>query len=221
MNQIFRKKFINDLSRHLYLNNRIVRFKGTNLPTTNSKNVQELIVDTRSTLGEQALHIPPRKLRIFHRTDDYIWGNWSQEKLHQIDINEYKNQSPVNITRRLEKFLIKKSMEEISKLVAMDGFSFNSIAKSNNIQTNLQVQKGKYDKLPPTSSNGVKNMIENIASADETDEEIETNDIEEDSADEAEPSQQDMILQTHLAHENACFPLPKPEFEKVLKKVRK
>ncbi|OAF71944.1 hypothetical protein A3Q56_00265 [Intoshia linei] len=29
------------------------------------------------------------------------------------------------------------------------------------IQTNLQVQKGKYDKLPPTSSNGVKNMVMN------------------------------------------------------------
>ncbi|OAF67433.1 hypothetical protein A3Q56_04835, partial [Intoshia linei] len=52
----------------------------------------------------------------------------------------------------------------------------------------------------------------NIASADETDEESEKNDIEKDSADEAEPSQQDMILQTDLAHENACFPPPKPEF---------
>ena len=35
---------------------------------------------------------------------------------------------------------------------------------------------------------------ENIASADETDKESEENDIEEDSADEAELSQQDMIL---------------------------
>ena len=63
--------------------------------------------------------------------------------------------------------------------------------------------------------------IENIASANEDDEESEENDLEEDSADEAEPSQQDMIIQTDLAHENACFPSPKPEFEKVLKKVRK
>ncbi|CAI9731260.1 Hypothetical predicted protein [Octopus vulgaris] len=48
--------------------------------------------------------------------------------------------------------------EEVSKLAAMDGFSFNSIAKSNFIQRNLHSQRDKYDKLQPTSANGVRNM---------------------------------------------------------------
>ncbi|CAI9716704.1 protein mono-ADP-ribosyltransferase PARP14-like [Octopus vulgaris] len=48
--------------------------------------------------------------------------------------------------------------EDVSKLAAMDGFSFNSIAKSDFIQRILHSQRGKYDKLQPTSANGVRNM---------------------------------------------------------------
>ncbi|CAI9728541.1 Hypothetical predicted protein [Octopus vulgaris] len=48
--------------------------------------------------------------------------------------------------------------EEVSKLAAMDGFSFNSIAKSDFIQRNLHSQRGKDDKLQPTTANGVRNM---------------------------------------------------------------
>lgn len=73
-------------------------------------------------------------------------------KIHQININQDANQPPpVKMTRIMEDFLTKKSMEEeISNLAATDGFSFNSIAKSSFIQTNLHDQRGKYDKLPPT-----------------------------------------------------------------------
>ncbi|CAI9723312.1 Hypothetical predicted protein [Octopus vulgaris] len=52
-------------------------------------------------------------------------------------------------------------MEEVSKLAAMDGFSFNSIAKSDFIQRNHHSQRGKYDKLQPPSANGVRNMVMN------------------------------------------------------------
>ncbi|CAI9737666.1 Hypothetical predicted protein [Octopus vulgaris] len=48
--------------------------------------------------------------------------------------------------------------EKVSKLAAMDGFSFNSIAKSDFIQRNLHSQRGKYDKLQPASANRVRNM---------------------------------------------------------------
>ncbi|CAI9717803.1 BED-type domain-containing protein [Octopus vulgaris] len=84
------------------------------------------------------------------------------KKIHQIDINQDANQPPVKMTRKMEHFLRKKSMEEeVSKLAAMGGFSFNSITKSNFIQRNLHSQRGKYDKLQPTSANGVRNMVMN------------------------------------------------------------
>uniref|UniRef100_A0A0L8HX16 BED-type domain-containing protein n=1 Tax=Octopus bimaculoides TaxID=37653 RepID=A0A0L8HX16_OCTBM len=83
------------------------------------------------------------------------------KKIHQIDINQDANQPPVKMTRTMEHFLTKKSMEEVSKLAAMDGFSFNSIAKSDFIQRNLHSQRSKYDKLQPTSANGVRNMVIN------------------------------------------------------------
>ncbi|CAI9724026.1 Hypothetical predicted protein [Octopus vulgaris] len=50
-------------------------------------------------------------------------------------------------------------MEEVSKLTAMNGFSFNSIAKIDFIQRNIHGQRGKYDKLQPTSANGVRNTL--------------------------------------------------------------
>uniref|UniRef100_A0A0L8GLA9 BED-type domain-containing protein n=1 Tax=Octopus bimaculoides TaxID=37653 RepID=A0A0L8GLA9_OCTBM len=83
------------------------------------------------------------------------------KKIHQIDINQDANQPPVKMTRTMEHFLTKKSMEEVSKLAAMDGFSFNSITKSDFIQRNLHSQRGKYDKSQPTSANGVRNMVMN------------------------------------------------------------
>ncbi|CAI9722164.1 Hypothetical predicted protein [Octopus vulgaris] len=55
-------------------------------------------------------------------------------------------------------------MEEVSKLAAMDGFSFNAIAKSDFIQRNLHSQSGKYDKLQPTFANGVRNMENDLES---------------------------------------------------------
>ncbi len=85
------------------------------------------------------------------------------KKIHQIDIKSEMDQPPVKLARTLENFLTKKSMEEeISKLAASDGFSFNSIANSTFLQSSLQLQKSKYDKPPPTSSNGVKNMVMNF-----------------------------------------------------------
>ncbi|CAI9729630.1 Hypothetical predicted protein [Octopus vulgaris] len=83
------------------------------------------------------------------------------KKLHQIDINQDTNQPPVKMTTTMEHILTKKSMEEVSNLSATDGFSFNSIAKSDFIQRNLHSQRGKYDKLQPTSANRVRNMVKN------------------------------------------------------------
>ena len=82
------------------------------------------------------------------------------KKIHQIDVKEGSDQPLAKMARTMVDFLQKKSMEEeISRLAAIDGFSFNSIAKSNFIQTNLHDQSAKYNRLPPTSANGVKNIV--------------------------------------------------------------
>ena len=80
-------------------------------------------------------------------------------KITDFDLNN--EGETVKKQKTLTPFITTKSIdEEISKLAALDGLSFNCIASSHFIQENLK--RNKYDKPPPTTRQSVSKTVNNV-----------------------------------------------------------